>query len=63
MSNVVDLKAFKDKKKEIKIEGTDASDFKAIEVVNKNKKLAEEKERARQNKNVLRAYSIDYKGE
>lgn len=63
MSNVVDLLSFKNRKKEIKIEGEDATDFKAIALANQAKKEAEAKERARQNKNVLRAYKIDYKGE
>jgi hypothetical protein len=63
MSNVVDLKLFRDRKKEIKIEGEDATDFKAIALANQAKKEAEAKERARKNKNVLKAYKIDYKGD
>jgi hypothetical protein len=63
MSNLVDLKAFRDKKKELKVEGTDAIDFKAITIINQEKKEAEAKERARNNKNVLRAYKSDYAGE
>jgi hypothetical protein len=63
MSNLVDLKAFRDKKKELKIDGTDATDFKAIALLNQEKKEAEAKERARTNKNVLHAYKIDFKGE
>ena len=63
MSNLVDLKAFRDKKNEIKIEGTDATDFKAIELKNKAASEAVKKEMARKNKNVLIAYKIDFKGE